>query len=163
MTTMHDLWSDQLSDYVDDELPAGERRALETHLAGCPDCTRTLDELRRVVAAAASVKPRPPRRDLWDGIQERIAATPAGNSADSGRTSRRFAFTMPELAAATVLLATLSGAIGVWVTLQLNQAQNQRTESAVGDATSSIPIEAVASDDAPGADVMPALSFADVQ
>ena len=161
---MHEQWTDRLSEYLDDELPATERQAVEAHLAGCPDCTRTLQELTRIVATASSLRPEPPQTDLWDGIAGRLSASSAGSGARFGRgITRRFAFTMPELAAAAVLLATLSGAAGALLMTQMQRSQGQRFAGAGVDATSAAPIVAVASDDAPGADLMPAVSFADVQ
>jgi len=47
---MSDVWTDRLSEYLDDELPPGERAALEGHLAQCAECSATLADLRRVVA-----------------------------------------------------------------------------------------------------------------
>ena len=52
---MHEEWTDKLSEYLDDELPAGERAALERHLAGCASCTAVLNDLKTVVARAASL------------------------------------------------------------------------------------------------------------
>ena len=46
---MQDEWIDRLSEYLDGELTDTERRAIESHLAGCPKCMATLDELRQVV------------------------------------------------------------------------------------------------------------------
>ena len=34
---MSDVWTDRLSEYLDDELPPGERAALEGHLAQCAE------------------------------------------------------------------------------------------------------------------------------
>ena len=62
---MRDQWTDRLSQYVDAELPAGERAALEAHLADCAACRTAVAELRRVVAQARALPQRPPaRRDL---------------------------------------------------------------------------------------------------
>jgi prepilin-type processing-associated H-X9-DG protein len=38
----------KLSAYLDHELPAAERRAVEVHLQSCPDCAATLKDLERV-------------------------------------------------------------------------------------------------------------------
>ena len=73
--TMHDEWTDRLSDYLDDELSDQERRAVAAHLAECPDCAHTLDELRAVVIAAQSVTPSVPPIDLWDRVATRIASS----------------------------------------------------------------------------------------
>src|SRR5262245_43194036 len=107
--TAHASWTDKLSDYLDDELPLEERAAVETHVAECAECAQTLADLKRVVAAAATLPPAPPRLELWAGIAERIE--PRGFGRFIGR-QRRISFTVPQLAAASVLLAALSGAAG---------------------------------------------------
>jgi anti-sigma factor RsiW len=91
---MHTEWTDRLSDYLDDELTADERRTVDAHLAGCRECAAVLDEL---------VEPRPPRADLWPDVARRIER-PA---------MRRFSFTLPQALAASLMIALLSGAI-VW-------------------------------------------------
>ena len=109
---MTDTWTDRLSEYLDGELSDAERAALESHLASCRECTATLAELREVVARAGALTPRPPAADLWPGIEPRLQsgavipfrATP----------SRRFSFTLPQLAAAGIALMVVSGG-GVWV------------------------------------------------
>jgi putative zinc finger protein len=93
----HDQWTDQLSDYLDDELSQTERAAVEAHLAECADCARTLASLKRIVAEASSLTPEPPQNDLWPGIAARTTQP------------RRVSFTIPQLAAASLLLAALSG------------------------------------------------------
>jgi hypothetical protein len=113
---MTDQWTDLLSEYVDGELAAGERSALEAHLATCGDCRATLGELRRVVARAKSLEDRAPKADLWSDVAERISA---------GRVvairSRRFSFSVPQLVAASIALVLLSGG-GAWLALRQPQA-----------------------------------------
>src|SRR5713101_1541492 len=108
---MLDPWTDKLSEYLDGELGADDRQAVEAHLVTCPDCGRTLDELRRVVAQASSMTPRPPEVDLWETVSSRIGADARNVSAFRPREPRRFSFTMPQLAAASVLIATVSAGI----------------------------------------------------
>ena len=72
--TVHEEWTDQLSDYLDGELSADERGAVEAHLRGCAACAAVLNDLKRVVARAQSVDARPPQADLWAGIAARIDA-----------------------------------------------------------------------------------------
>jgi len=98
--TMQDAWTDRLSEYLDDELDAGERRELEAHLAGCAACTGTLGELTRVVDRARTLGSAPPREDLWNGVAARLGER---------REPWRVSFTLPQLAAASVLLAVVSG------------------------------------------------------
>ena len=113
---MHEEWTDKLSDYLDDELPPEERRAVAAHLAGCEPCAATLDELKRVVARARSLPARPPATDLWRGIAERIDDRPAARVASFAPRgpARRVSFTLPQLAAASLLIAALSGGL-VWM------------------------------------------------
>ena len=42
MNFEHREFTDQLSDYLDDELSAGERAEIEAHLAGCAQCAAVL-------------------------------------------------------------------------------------------------------------------------
>jgi hypothetical protein len=106
---MNDQWTDRLSEYLDGELDDTERVALEAHLAACADCAAVLADLRRVVARAQALDDRPPGRDLWNGIAERI-----GVSTDDlarRRAQRRFSFTVPQLIAASVALVAVSAAV----------------------------------------------------
>ena len=106
---MNDQWTDRLSEYLDGELDDAERRALEAHLATCADCTAVLADLRRVVARAQALDDRPPARDLWNGIAERI-----GISTDDlarRRARRRLSFTVPQLIAASVVLVAVSAGV----------------------------------------------------
>jgi anti-sigma factor RsiW len=48
--------AEALRDYAFDELPAGERREMEQHLAACGDCAAELDQLR-VATAVLRVLP----------------------------------------------------------------------------------------------------------
>jgi anti-sigma factor RsiW len=107
---MSDRWMERLSEYLDGELPASDRAALEAHLETCDDCSALLGELRRVVDRARVAEAYGPRRDLWPGIASRIGATPAA----SPRIGPRWSFSLPQLAAAAILLMTLSGG-AVWL------------------------------------------------
>ena len=119
----HDQWTDQLSDYLDDELSGAERATLEAHLAECADCARTLGSLRRIVAEASSLQPCPPENDLWQGIAVRTVQ------------QRRISFTIPQLAAASLLLAALSGGA---VVLLLG-GSNGRSQTAQDQAAAAAP------------------------
>jgi anti-sigma factor RsiW len=109
--TVHEEWTDQFSDYLDGDLAADERDAIDAHLRACPACAGVLNDLKRVVARAASIEARPPQSDLWAGIASRSEA--GGGTARvvpfAPRETRRFAFTLPQLAAAAALLIAVSG------------------------------------------------------
>lgn len=65
---------ERLDEWLDGTLPAAERAELEAHLASCPSCRE--DERRtRLLLAHAAALPRSlsPARDLWPGVERRIA------------------------------------------------------------------------------------------
>ncbi len=102
---MTDPWTDRLSEYLDDEIDPPDRAALEAHLRTCVACGAVLADLRRVVARARTLEPRAPDADLWPGVAAGIGVSPAIRT---GRTGRRWSFSLPELAAAGIALVTLS-------------------------------------------------------
>jgi anti-sigma factor RsiW len=104
---MSDQWTDRLSEYLDGDLTEVEKAALEAHLVTCTACRETLAGLRRIVVRAHSLEDRPPSRDLWSGVAARIGA-----GARPGR--RRLSFSVPQLLAAGIALAVLSGG-GAWL------------------------------------------------
>jgi predicted anti-sigma-YlaC factor YlaD len=120
---MKDLWTDKLSDYLDGELSVDERAQIEEHLASCAACSATLTQLRRVVERAQGLADRPPVADLWSGIAERIgvaSADVAVSNLEERRRARafrqkRFSFSLPQLAAVSIVLMVLSGGTA-WLT-----------------------------------------------
>ena len=108
---MTDRWADRLSEYLDGELEASDRTALEAHLRSCAECRKTLDEVRRVVARAQALDDRPPATDLWPRIARQVGVGGVGGVVrlTARRAPRRLSFTVPQLAAAAVALALLSG------------------------------------------------------
>jgi anti-sigma factor RsiW len=113
---MKDQWTDRLSEYLDGDLTPAERTTLEAHLAACRACRTTLNELRRVVARAQALDDRPPAADLWPGIAEHIGVVSLAARREGG-ARRRLSFTMPQLAAAAVVLALFSAG-SVWLALR---------------------------------------------
>lgn len=114
---MSDQWMERLSEYLDGELSNGERIALEAHLQGCTECASALADLGRVVARARTLENEAPGRDLWPGIAQRIGATgktPIVELASRRAAARRWSFSLPQLAAASIALMTVSGG-AVWL------------------------------------------------
>jgi hypothetical protein len=107
----HREWTDRLSEYLDDELTDGERQAVERHVQDCAACAAVLNDLRRVIEVAASLPATPPGEQVWQAVSARVREIPGAAPA----ARRRFSFTVPQLAAASVLLALLSG----WGALRL--------------------------------------------
>jgi negative regulator of sigma E activity len=125
---MHDPWTDRLSEYIDGELAATEARALEAHLATCDECSSTLAELRSIVAAAASLEDVPPATELWGGIAAGIEARRAADAAGSvlplhahrrqHPVRRGYSFSVPQRAAAAMLLMSLSAGATWWLAVR---------------------------------------------
>ncbi len=44
-----------VTDYLDGVLPRSQRRRLEAHLAGCPDCPEYLAQMRAIIVLAGSI------------------------------------------------------------------------------------------------------------
>ncbi|MFQ5704840.1 MAG: zf-HC2 domain-containing protein [Gemmatimonadales bacterium] len=119
---MSDNWTSRLSEYLDGELDAKERVALEVHLDGCGECTLVLRQLRSVVARAEELDDRPPSNYLWPEIARRIktgtepeVAVP-DLAAQRSRNRRRLSLTVPQLMAAGIALILLSSG-AVWFSL----------------------------------------------
>lgn len=109
---MADLYTEQLSAYLDGELELHRRRRLEAHLAECPECAATLADLRAIVAAAPHYQGRQPSRDLWKDLEARLD-DPAVIPLDRGRPRARppvGRFSWPQLIAASLLMAAVGGA-----------------------------------------------------
>lgn len=90
---------EQLSAFLDGELPERERTAVAQHLDACAQCTAHLDELAAVDRLAASVPVEAPE-GYFDGFASRVR--------DRVRKPRRRSFAAPMwvlTAAATLLLA----------------------------------------------------------
>ena len=105
---MTDQWTARLSEYLDDELSAAERRELERHLDGCDLCREILGELKAVVARAGRLEDREPDHDLWPGVRAAIASRKVVEI-ESRRPARRFSFSLPQLVAAAAALILVSG------------------------------------------------------
>jgi len=109
-----DVFTDRLSEYLDNELSAAERASVEAHLDTCSACRTTLEELRAVVARAAALPDSPPDRELWSGVAAQIAKPGARISPFRRAISARLSFTLPQVAAASLALMVLSGGL-VWM------------------------------------------------
>jgi len=76
---------DMLSAYHDGELGKQERRAVETHIAACPDCRETRDDLKRVGALLAGLTPILPSPQWTARLLDRLdSGPPSGGAAGSG-------------------------------------------------------------------------------
>ena len=124
---MPDLFTDQLSAYLDGELDPIRRRRLELHLGECRECASVLAELRALVAAAPFYQGRQPARDVWPGIRERLGdadVVPIADRSERPPRSRRFSW--PQLIAASLTMAVL-GAGGAWFALRSPAGEDSPT------------------------------------
>ena len=70
----HEQFETLLPAWMEGELRGEERDAFDAHAAGCAQCGPLVRDLERIVAQAAMLGPIEPPRDLWQGIETRIAA-----------------------------------------------------------------------------------------
>ncbi len=132
MSQTHEQWTNLLSEYLDGTLAEKETAELEAHLDACAGCRAVLGGLRDIVQRAHGLGPMMPRRDLWPDISGAIGAHPGFDDAGPepagpalrrrpGRTGPRagprragFWLTLPQLAAAAVVLMLGSASMTWW-------------------------------------------------
>jgi anti-sigma factor RsiW len=105
---MDEHLGERLSAYVDGDLVGEALAGAEAHLAVCEACRAAVQDLRRVVGLARALDDRPPARDLWPDIAERIGAAARPDVIPLPTRWRRFAFSIPQLAAAGLALSLVS-------------------------------------------------------
>ena len=70
-------WRERLSEYIDGEMPADDREALEAHLESCPECRAELNALRGAVEAVAGLPVQRAPADLARTVVAGIRAEEA--------------------------------------------------------------------------------------
>jgi anti-sigma factor RsiW len=105
---------ERLSALVDGEVSGEDLRAAESHLTACAECRAAYDALLRIRRSAGDLDDRPPQRDLWPGIAGRLAEGTAVLPLAPRR--RRLAFSIPQLAAAAVVLMAVSAGAALLAT-----------------------------------------------
>ena len=141
---MTDLWTDRLSEYLDEGLVPSERAECARHLESCDECAALLESLSRVAARARSLADPPIATDLWPGIAARLpAATPQSVWSLAG-AARRLTFTVPQAAAAALLLVTLSGGAVWWALRGAAPGRAPESSRTATDATRAAPSAVVA-------------------
>ena len=136
--------NEKIHDLLDGLLSAAEEDRLRSHLDQCGACREEVARLNDVVMAVRSLPSTGQAPDgIWEGIQDRIDGTQPGRAEDTttvafpgaGVHRRRFHFTMPQLAAAAVLVSVLSAG-SVWMAISGGGVTNA-TGTVAGDTPAS--------------------------
>lgn len=156
----HHPTPERMNEALDGALRADEVAALEAHLAACPPCREEHARLSETVTAVRSL-PREARipSGSWEAIARRIASAqrespasrsvlplPTSGPAPRGsRPGRRVSASVPQLAAAAVVIALLSAAV-TWLALgpwgaETATARRSPDGSAEGAAARAVSLE----------------------
>ena len=113
---MKHMTESQLNDYVDGYLDEDEVLEVTRHLEACEDCRESLTRLQDLVKDLGSLpKSGSASQDLWAGIATRTVDRGRVLRLDRVRRSwRRISFSLPQVAAAAVLAAVITGG-AVWL------------------------------------------------
>jgi Putative zinc-finger len=116
MTADHNReWRESLGAYALGHLPDDERRGLEAHLEGCPECRSELESLESVARLLPLADPERlgTEPSLPRGLGDRLMASIAAERKVSRRRRRRFGFALggaaAAAAAAVLAIFVLSG------------------------------------------------------
>ena len=120
-----------ISFYLDGELNARQRKALEAHLSECASCRELLTDFKAIAEEAASIKTPEPSAGVWPGILEKVNTARADKEAAHGLDSRpgflNGIFLRPAVRFIALLLLVAGG---VFIGLRLGQER-----SAAGSAS----------------------------
>ena len=94
-----------LPDYLEETLDEPLRAIVQKHLSECVRCTSLVRDLERIQNDAAAMPDLVPSRDLWQGIEARIAA-PVIPLAARPERQKRFAPAWMGVAAAALIVST---------------------------------------------------------
>ena len=126
MTTSNmtcDAFDAALPDYLDDTLDVAARASVERHLSECLRCSALVRDIENIRTEAAKLPDLVPSRDLWQGIEARIAA-PVIPLAARPERQRRFAPAWMGIAAAALVVSTA----GITYTLTSRSVRSGQTE-----------------------------------
>ncbi|HMJ19462.1 MAG TPA: zf-HC2 domain-containing protein [Gemmatimonadaceae bacterium] len=94
-----------LPDYLEGTLDDAARTAVEMHLRECVRCAGLVKDIENIRKESAALPDLAPSRDLWEGIEARIAA-PVIPLATRPERQRRFAPAWMGVAAAALIVST---------------------------------------------------------
>jgi anti-sigma factor RsiW len=120
-----------LPEYLEGTLDGSMRASVEQHLRECVRCTSLVRDLENITKEAASLPDLAPSRDLWAGIESRIAAPVIALGAAPAR-QRRLAPAWMGIAAAALIVSTA----GITYTLTARTIRGSAVATAVPSAAS---------------------------
>jgi hypothetical protein len=100
-----DEFDNALPDYLEGTLDDSRRAAVEGHLSECVRCASMLRDIENIQKEAGTLPDMVPSRDLWQGIEARIAA-PVIPLAARPERQRRFSPAWMGIAAAALIAST---------------------------------------------------------
>jgi anti-sigma factor RsiW len=100
-----DAFDSALPDYLEGTLDESRRASAEGHLSECVRCASLLRDIENISKEAAAMPDLVPSRDLWQGIEARIAA-PVIPLAARPERQRRLAPAWMGIAAAALIAST---------------------------------------------------------
>lgn len=124
-----------LPDYLEGTLDDSRRAAVEGHLSECVRCASLLRDIENISKEAAAMPDLVPSRDLWQGIEARIAA-PVIPLAARPERQRRFAPAWMGVAAAALIMSTA----GVTYMLTANSLRTAPSTTIAQVAPSNVPV-----------------------
>ena len=116
-----DRYEESLSAYVDGELAYEKRAELERHLLECPECSRRLEEMRRIESFKPLLEPKevPPEkwRECWEEVKKQTTDSLSAEKVMERVGARRRAHVLRRVlagAGAAVAAAVIVAVILLW-------------------------------------------------
>jgi anti-sigma factor RsiW len=117
-----DRFHEIVSDWLDGDIDATQRAALDAHVATCDACRALMADLRRVRQTAATLDRHTPPSRVWARIEQQLATDPRVRAAaarraagvtniSSARRTRTWSWRSPVLALAATLLLAVAGSV----------------------------------------------------
>lgn len=111
-------FEEKLSAYLDGELDYGAREEVERHLVECPECSRVLEEMRRIESFKPLLEPpglpREKWRECWEEVKKQTTDSLSAQQVRERVSKRRRAhylrraiYGLAGVAAAVVVVAVL--------------------------------------------------------
>src|SRR5687767_12234868 len=113
-----ELLDERLSEWLEYDLDAGTRAALERHAAGCARCAALVADLASIRREAASLPELVPSRDLWPEIEARIQAPVI--SLETPRTAARRSRSLWWMGAAAAGLVAVTASVTYYATARVD-------------------------------------------